>query len=114
MTVDVREQSDQIIYHEHVSDIFRDVQIMMADGVRPAIAFITNTEGGAVRSVGAAMAIGEDQRTYGYVSGGCIDADVRLQAIDAIQTNRVKQLRYGKGSPFVDLPLPCGGAKKKI
>lgn len=74
-----------------------------------ALVVITHTEGGAVRAPGALLAVNQDT-SFGYISGGCIDADVILQARQAIESNEPKSLRYGAGSPFVDLPLPCGGA----
>ncbi|MEM1131046.1 MAG: XdhC family protein, partial [Pseudomonadota bacterium] len=46
----------------------------------------------------------------GYVSNGCVDADLRLQALAAIADGNVMELVYGAGSPFVDLRLPCGGS----
>ena len=56
------------------------------------------------------MAVGADGRKCGYISGGCVDADVVLQAKQAIVENKSLSLRYGDGSPFIDMPLPCGGA----
>jgi len=45
----------------------------------------------------------------GYVSHGCVDADLKLQAQTAIKEAKPRQLIYGTGSPFMDLRLPCGG-----
>ncbi|MEO1406169.1 MAG: NTP transferase domain-containing protein [Pseudomonadota bacterium] len=75
-----------------------------------AIAIVTETEGGAVRAPGALMAISRNGTRAGYVSGGCIDEDVALNALSAMKTGQAVSLRYGVGSPFKDLPLPCGGA----
>ncbi|MEM9669142.1 MAG: NTP transferase domain-containing protein [Pseudomonadota bacterium] len=77
---------------------------------RAALAVITKTEGGGVRAPGALMAISENGERAGYVSGGCIDEDVALNALSALAKNEPRLLRYGKGSPFKDVPLPCGGA----
>jgi len=110
MSSDTRTLASSDSYHEHISDIFRDVLSLRKQGQRVALAFVTETEGGAVRAVGAAMAITDTGESYGYVSGGCIDADVRLQAQSALKSNQPRTVRYGKGSPFIDLPLPCGGA----
>jgi xanthine/CO dehydrogenase XdhC/CoxF family maturation factor/CTP:molybdopterin cytidylyltransferase MocA len=75
-----------------------------------ALVVMINTSGGAVRNKGALLAVSETGRSSGYISGGCIDSDVILQAQNAIRTGQAKTLKYGVGSPFVDLPLPCGGA----
>ncbi|MEL7488206.1 MAG: XdhC family protein, partial [Pseudomonadota bacterium] len=44
------------------------------------------------------------------LSGGCIDADVASQARAALEDGAGRRLRYGAGSPFFDIKLPCGGA----
>lgn len=94
---------------EHAEDVLSRLLEWMETGQTCALVFITGTEGGAVRAPGALLAVGE-QSSVGYISGGCIDADVELQARSACSDGRPKTLRYGAGSPFVDLPLPCGGA----
>lgn len=94
---------------EHAEDVLAQVCTWINDGETCALVFVTATEGGAVRAPGALLAVGETN-SIGYISGGCIDADVILQARKAIEDKRPCELRYGAGSPFVDLPLPCGGA----
>lgn len=79
-------------------------------GDAAALIILTGIEGGAVRACGALMAVREDGSVAGYMSGGCIDADLILQAQSALDKGQAKEIRYGAGSPFVDLPLPCGGA----
>lgn len=95
---------------EHAEDVLSSVLAMAARGQKFALAIVAATEGGAVRAPGAIMAISETGDAAGYVSGGCIDADVIEQAQRAIRDGEIRRLRYGTGSPFVDLRLPCGGA----
>lgn len=97
-------------FASHPLDVLQRALEWQSEGHAFAIAFITSTEGGGVRDAGSIMAIRADGRFCGYLSGGCIDADIVAQAQSAVETNRSKQLRYGVGSPFVDLPLPCGGS----
>ena len=94
---------------EHAEDVLGTLLGWMRDGKACALVFVTRTEGGAVRAPGALLAVAS-QDSIGYISGGCIDADVELQARTAIDDGKPRALRYGAGSPFVDLPLPCGGA----
>lgn len=95
--------------YEHPLDVLNILSAWQAEQAC-ALVTITHTSGGAVRAVGALFAVGKDGRSAGYISGGCIDADVVLQAQHAIEAGQARQVRYGAGSPFVDLPLPCGGA----
>ncbi len=94
---------------EHAADVLSRMSLWLDRGEPCALVVVTSTEGGAVRAPGALMAVNETD-LFGYISGGCIDEDVALQAREAMVTNTPKALRYGAGSPFVDLPLPCGGA----
>ncbi|WP_084396847.1 NTP transferase domain-containing protein [Henriciella aquimarina] len=98
-----------VSYLEHAEDVL-DRWLAWRERGGVALIIVTTIEGGAVRAPGAMMAVAEDGETAGYISGGCIDADVVLQAQAAIKAGKARALRYGAGSPFTDLPLPCGGA----
>ncbi|WP_062762550.1 XdhC family protein [Falsirhodobacter sp. alg1] len=74
-----------------------------------ALAVIVGIEGTSYRPLGAAMAVEADGRRTGSLSSGCIDGDVAVHALAAMAENTVQVLRYGAGSPFPDLQLPCGG-----
>lgn len=102
--------SPQILHAEHQGDVLAQWLAWREDGPVALIA-VTRTEGGAVRAPGALLAVSLAGDRAGYVSGGCIDEDVALQARDALSAGEAhRALRYGAGSPFLDLPLPCGGA----
>jgi xanthine dehydrogenase accessory factor len=91
-------------------DVLAALSAWQSDGIDTALIVLTNTEGGGVRAAGAMMAVSETGMSAGYLSGGCIDSDVAAQAQAAITTQKPAQLRYGSGSPFIDIQLPCGGA----
>lgn len=94
---------------EHPHDVLSQLADWQAERRPCALVIVTGTEGGAVRAPGALLAV-SDHASFGYISGGCIDADVVLQARQTMAGDETRTLRYGAGSPFVDLPLPCGGA----
>ena len=95
--------------HEHPLDVLRFVIDQTRANTSCALVMITGTDGGAVRDAGAVMAVAETGAKSGYLSGGCIDADIALNAQKAIKDNTPLALRYGRGSPFTDIKLPCGG-----
>ncbi len=74
------------------------------------MAVLTATHGPAYRNPGTAMAIAADGSFAGTLTSGCIEADLILQAQRVRADGRPLHLRYGEGSPFIDLRLPCGGA----
>lgn len=72
-----------------------------------AIATLVETSGPAPRAIGAQMLITQDQH-WGYLSGGCIEADVARHAREAMSEGKPRLLRYGEGSPWIDIRLACG------
>ncbi len=76
---------------------------------RVALATIVGLEGPFSRPVGAQLAILESGSFVGSISGGCLENALCEEAREAIATGRNKLLRYGQGSPFIDVRLPCGG-----
>lgn len=74
-----------------------------------ALAIITGVEGPSYRPIGAMMAVLPEGTRVGMLSSGCIDSDVALHAREAMADGTPRRLRYGAGSPFRDIELPCGG-----
>jgi len=77
-------------------------------GERCALVTLVGVDGNAPRAEGAQMAVCESGRWAGYISGGCLEQAIALEAVDAIKAGKPKLLRYGNGSPFLDIRLPCG------
>lgn len=90
-----------------VSDPMGDPLAALVDG--GVLAVVTGVEGPHYRNPGAIMAFPAAGGAVGQLSSGCIEADLALHARAAAADGRVRRLRYGIGSPFRDLVLPCGG-----
>lgn len=73
------------------------------------LAVITGVEGPSYRPVGATMAVFDDRQRVGTLSSGCIENDIALHALEALEKGRPVAVRYGRGSPYIDIRLPCGG-----
>jgi len=78
-------------------------------GIPVALVTLVEVRGGAARAIGAQMAVRGDGRYCGFVSGGCTEAAVAAEAIQALRKGHDRFLRLGEGSPFFDIVLPCGG-----
>lgn len=74
------------------------------------LALISAAAGPSFRPVGATMVVMADGTRLGALSSGCIDADVALHAERVLSDSVPRTLRYGQGSPFMDIQLPCGGS----
>lgn len=79
-------------------------------GERIAIVTLVQIEGSSPRPLGAQMAVSETGCWTGYLSGGCIERAVVAEAIEAIREGRNRRVRYGRGSKYFDIQLPCGSA----
>lgn len=79
-------------------------------GERVALVTLVKIEGSSPRQLGAQMAVSESGDWLGYLSGGCIERAVVAEAIAAIRAGANRQVRYGRGSKYIDIVLPCGSA----
>lgn len=95
---------------EHPQDVLSAALDLYETGLDVALVVLVKTVGGAVRAPGALMAVSAEGDVVGYLSGGCIDADVIANAQLSLQSGKLTELKYGAGSPYFDLPLPCGGS----
>ncbi len=62
-----------------------------------------------MRDPGTIMGVAHDGSFAGSLSGGCIENAVVKEALDALQTGASRMVRFGAGSPYLDIRLPCGG-----
>ena len=95
---------------DHPIDVLRFLLSAQANGEASALIILTDTFGGSIRAPGAIMGVAAETGHAGYVSNGCVDADLIFQARAAIAEKSVRTIRYGDGSPYADVKLPCGGS----
>ena len=79
-------------------------------GLQPVLATIVNIDGSSPRPLGAQMAVADESQWAGFLSGGCIEPALVAEAVAVQRQGKVHVQRYGVGSPYVDLALPCGSA----
>ncbi len=85
------------------------IEAILASAKPAVLAVIAGIDGPSYRPVGAMMAIFGTSERSGTLSSGCIEADIALHAQTAAEAGKPRVLRYGRGSPFADIELPCGG-----
>lgn len=61
---------------------------LLAAGEEAALATIVHTRGHCPREVGARMVVTRDGRTFGTIGGGCGESEVRLRALEVLDTQR--------------------------
>ncbi|KPF64886.1 XdhC family protein [Porphyrobacter sp. AAP60] len=90
-----------------IDDIRAPLQAVRGSATPIAIATLVEVDGSAPRDVGAQMLITDDEY-WGFLSGGCIEADVARHGREAMAADAPRLLRYGEGSPWIDIKLACG------
>ncbi len=92
-----------------VEDLRPMIEAECRRGRPMALATVRAAEGAAPRGLGAQMLVTGEGESWGYLAGGCIEADVIWHAGGVIADGQPRTLIYGAGGP-IDLPLPCGGS----
>lgn len=106
---DLRRTPERAFLTDDSREIMRFAVETLMSGREAALVMLTEICGGAARSLGAQMVVREDGQYCGFVSGGCVEAAAAFEALEVIATGEDREVRYGQGSPWFDIVLPCGG-----
>jgi len=91
-------------------DRIADYTECLADPGRWAIATIVEVSGSVPRPAGTSMAVRDDGRTIGSVSGGCVEGAVVSAALDCLDTGEVELHSFGYADDDgIEIGLMCGG-----
>lgn len=93
----------------HFNGVFEFLNDHRADGRATVLITVCAVEGSSMRNPGTVMGVAEDGSYAGSLSGGCIESAVVAEALDALKAHAPRYLRFGAGSPYLDIKLPCGG-----
>lgn len=90
-------------------DVLAFAEAELAAGRPAALTTIIGLDGPFSRPLGAQLAVAGDRRFAGSISGGCLEQALTEEAQVAMREGTNRVLRYGSGSPYLDVRLPCGG-----
>lgn len=90
-------------------DVLAFAAAEQAAGRRVALITIVGLDGPFSRPMGAQLAVCEDKRFVGSISGGCLEQALTEESLLAMSAGENRIVRYGRGSPYLDVRLPCGG-----
>jgi xanthine dehydrogenase accessory factor len=83
----------------------------LEEGRGVALATVIQTWGSAPQPVGSQLLIDKDGNFLGSVSGGCVEAEVIVEAADVIASGEPKSLEFGvEDKTAWKVGLACGGA----
>ena len=91
-------------------DVLPDIERWRSSGEKVALATVVKAVGSSPRRMGAKMAVSESGAMTGSVSGGCVEADVVLHALDVLESGEPRLIEYGiSDEQAFDVGLACGG-----
>lgn len=88
--------------------VLEDLKRWRDGGLKTALLTLVAVEGRSPRPLGSQMAVAEDGRAVGAITGGCAERALALDAVAAIARGENHAELYGEGSRFKDIVLPCG------
>ncbi len=90
--------------------LFRSLVARVEQGRRVAVCIVAETKGSTPQSPGAVMLVHDDMQTEGTLGGGCVEAEVRRQAVDLLRQDEPRLLSFNLDDSFGwDDGLICGG-----
>lgn len=91
-------------------DVLPDIIRWQERGEKVALATVVKAIGSSPRRAGAKMAISESGEMTGSVSGGCVESDVVLHAIEVLESGQPRLIQYGiSDEQAFNVGLACGG-----
>ena len=92
-------------------DVLNEAAAWRADGINVALATVVSTWGSSPRPVGSHLAVNENGKLVGSVSGGCIEGAVVTEAMEVMKNGKPKVLEYGVTNELAwEVGLACGGS----
>jgi len=96
--------------HRFADNVLADLVGWADAGQATALATLINVEPTGPRPTGSQMAVAASGDAVGFLSGGCVEAALVEECRMAMDAGENKVVRYGEGSPYLDIALPCGSA----
>ena len=91
-------------------EILEDLEKWQKQGKKIAIARVISVEGSGPRDAGALMAVNEEGKVSGSVSGGCVEGAVVTEALEIIKSGERKIVSFGySDDEAFAVGLTCGG-----
>lgn len=92
------------------NDVLTTARAWIEAGREAALATVVSASGSAPRPVGSHLLVAGDGEFSGSVSGGCVEAEVVVEAQDVIATGRARMLDFGVSDDAAfRAGLSCGG-----
>jgi xanthine dehydrogenase accessory factor len=96
--------------NESIVDLLARAAALKRDGRRVIACLLVKARGSTPQSAGALMLVDDAANTWGTVGGGCVEAEIRRQAMELLESNSSGLLRFKLDHDYGwDDGLICGG-----
>lgn len=92
-----------------MDDVFDQIQEALKSGQPVVLATVAATRGSTPRRAGARMLVKEDGSSCGTIGGGCGEAEVLYEALEAHKDGRPRLVRVDLTNPIDGDDKICGG-----
>jgi xanthine/CO dehydrogenase XdhC/CoxF family maturation factor len=92
-----------------VNEVFDEIQRSLADGKAVVLATVAATRGSTPRRPGARMLVRADGSLCGTIGGGCGEAEVLSEAMEAHRDGRPRLVQVDLTNPIDGDDKICGG-----
>ncbi|MDO8616654.1 MAG: XdhC family protein [Dehalococcoidia bacterium] len=92
-----------------MNDVFRELRESLAQGLPVVVATVAATRGSTPRRPGARMLIRADGTFSGTIGGGCGEAEVIYEALEAHKDGRPRLVHVDLTNPIDGDDKICGG-----
>lgn len=91
-----------------VENVIPSLNQYLADGDNIALVTLVSVDGSSPRPLGSQIGVSENGRFVGMITGGCAEKAIVAEALQCLKSGQNKTMRFGAGSPYFDIVLPCG------
>lgn len=91
-----------------VDNVIPALHEFVEDGRRTALVTLLDVVGSSPRPRGSQVGVADDGRFVGMITGGCAEKAIVAEALLCLERGENSVVRYGDGSPYLDVVLPCG------
>lgn len=92
-----------------MDDVFGELRRALDEGVPVVLATVAAARGSTPRRPGARMLVWPDGRFCGTIGGGCGEAEVLYQAMEALKDHRPRLVQVDLTNPLDGDDKICGG-----